>query len=194
MKINIFEGSRRIAMILAALAAVVTISLLVTNKPYVTANYMVSVPGQKPVWTEKSCQTDSSAMEFLDAETLSGKKVYVSLCLHSREFSSPDGGETRMFVPYMIDANGNMWGNEKYSPEVRAYAERLGKEFKFGPDDSRLADGKYSQQRYKEMGMGALMLIISLLLFWVGVYAIGWIVRGFAGIPRGQDFRPRDGQ
>lgn len=181
-------------MILAALAAVVTISLLLTSKPYVTANYMVSVPGQKPVWTEKSCQTDSSAMEFFDAETLSGKKVYVSLCLHSREFSSPSGDEKRMFVPYMIDDKGNMWGNEKHSPEVMAYAQRLAKEFTFGPDDSRLADGKYSEQRYKEMGMGALVLVISLLVFWAGVYAIGWIVRGFAGIPRGQDFRTHDGQ
>lgn len=35
-------------------------------------------------------------------------------------------------------------------------------------------------------------LVAGLAIFWMFVCAIGWIARGFAGIPNGMDYRPRE--
>ena len=48
-------------------------------------------------------------------------------------------------------------------------------------------DGQWWPQLLKDLGDKALWVISGLLFLWAFTWANGWIVRGFKGIPRGQD-------
>jgi hypothetical protein len=48
-------------------------------------------------------------------------------------------------------------------------------------------DGQWLPQLLKDLGQKVLGVISGLFFLWTFTWAIGWIVRGFKGIPRGQD-------
>ncbi len=48
-------------------------------------------------------------------------------------------------------------------------------------------DGQWLLQLLKDLGQKVLGVISGLLFLWAFTWVIGWIVRGFMGIPRGQD-------
>ena len=48
-------------------------------------------------------------------------------------------------------------------------------------------DGQWLPQLLKDLGQKVLWAISGLLFLWAFTWAIGWIVRGFMGVPRGQD-------
>ena len=48
-------------------------------------------------------------------------------------------------------------------------------------------DGQWWPQLLKDLGQKVLGIISGLLFLWAFTWVIGWIVRGFKGIPRGQD-------
>ena len=48
-------------------------------------------------------------------------------------------------------------------------------------------DGQWWPQLLKDLGQKVLRIISGLLFLWAFTWVIGWIVRGFMGIPRGQD-------
>lgn len=81
-----------------------------------------------------------------------------------------------------------------YHPEVKGYIDQRAAEFEITSPmlpaidkHLRLVEKEALLMHIKEM------LAISAYFiggFWLFSLVIGWIVRGFAGIPRGQDFRP----
>ena len=48
-------------------------------------------------------------------------------------------------------------------------------------------DGQWLPQLLKDLGQKVLGAISGLLFLWAFTWVIGWVVRGFMGIPRGQD-------
>ncbi len=42
-------------------------------------------------------------------------------------------------------------------------------------------------QKAQSVGLGFLQMLVTLAGFWIFVWTIGWIVRGFRGIPQGKD-------
>jgi hypothetical protein len=46
------------------------------------------------------------------------------------------------------------------------------------------------QKTWEHIGTGLLCLFGGVAFIWALTWAIGWIVRGFFGIPTGQDFKP----
>lgn len=46
------------------------------------------------------------------------------------------------------------------------------------------------KQAFSSYGEGALYATGGLVFLWVFSWAVGWIVRGFMGIPKGHDRRP----
>ncbi len=57
------------------------------------------------------------------------------------------------------------------------------------------SDGDYISrarwtQALKSAGMHLLGMLASLATFWAFTWAVGWIVRGFIGIPHGKDSKP----
>jgi len=55
MAINIFEGARRIALLIAGVATIGTVIGLVTNEPYMPIKYSIAYPTGSFVRMEDSC-------------------------------------------------------------------------------------------------------------------------------------------
>ncbi len=49
---------------------------------------------------------------------------------------------------------------------------------------------EWRQKRWEEIGISTLQLLGGVAFIWALTWAIGWIVRGFLGIPSSQDFKP----
>lgn len=67
-------------------------------------------------------------------------------------------------------------------------------DFQIPPADNDYIDSQVRWNMFKDAGTLLLQMLATLLGFWVFVWAVGWVVRGFMGIPRGQDTRTRTGQ
>ena len=185
MKFNIFEGARRIALLIAVVAVIGTLIALATYDPYVSVRYSVANPSAAFVRMQESCPSDSAG-HYLTAKTSTGGSVSVDLCLLAMSF----GKDSERLIPYKIDEQGMIWGAASYSSEVRDYERKLEGRFKLPASDEELLKKEISQ-RYRENWMSGLgYLIVGLAIFAGVVWTIGWIARGFLGIPRGMDRRP----
>ena len=185
MGINIFEGSRRIALLTAGTAAVGTIAAAFLHEPYVPVTYTITHPTGFFVRTEDSCPMDAGR-HYFSKNLTSGKSVSVNLCL----LAMPFGEDGRKLIPYKVDDKGMVWGAATYSTEVSAYERKLEERFQITPRDEE-AFAKEISRRYKENLVSSLGYLAAGLAIFTGVvWAMGWIVRGFFGIPRGMDRRP----
>jgi hypothetical protein len=150
-------------------------------------DYRVTRPDSPPVKTDERCPLDAGR-HFFTTKTPKGRSVSIDLCL----LTMPFGEDSRQLVPYKIDQAGMIWGAASYSSEVDAYERELETRFALSSSDAQWADGEISK-RYRDNWLQSLGgLAVGLGIFWVLVWAIGWIVRGFAGIPRGKDTRQSD--
>ena len=182
MKINIFSGARRLALVLAALAALLALGITAFNEPYVSLNYTVAAPNAPFVRTEEDCP-DKGAQHFITASAPQGKSVSVALCLLPTTF----GEDNAELIPYKIDSKGMIWGAEEYSSEVFAYEKELERRFRLSPSDLAAIESERSAKYWQQWRETLLYLAIGLAAFWLLVAAVGWIVRGFVGIPFGKD-------
>lgn len=185
MKINIFEGSRRIALLIAGLATVGTVIILFTYEPYMHIKYSIAQPNDPFVRVESPCPSDARSTYF-SAKTSTGKEVSVTLCIMAMSF----GKNGERLIPYKIDEQGMIWGAASYSSEVSAYEQTLEERFKIPLEDEEQIKKEISQLYRKNMMAGFVYLVAGLAIFAGLVWAIGWIMRGFLGIPHGMDKRP----
>jgi hypothetical protein len=186
VRVNIFEGARRIALLLAGLAAALTIIAVVMHKPYVSATYLIARPDGRFVRTSESCPPNV-ARHYFTAVTNNRREIPVTLCLSKMRFD--DGQE---LIPYKIDGEGMIWGAGEYSSEVFAYERDLERRFKFSADDEKEYERQVTKARWENALSATKYLLIGLAI-WAGlVSVVGWIVRGFLGIPNGKDRRPEE--
>lgn len=182
---NIFEGARRIAVLIAGVATAATLVGLFTYDPYVPARYSIAHPSGPFVRMEDPCPSDAGK-HYFTAKTSNGKEVFIDLCLLAMTF----GPKNDRLIPYRVDEKGMIWGAASYSSEVSDYERRLEARFKIPPRDEEALTNEISR-RYRENWLSGLgYLAVGLALFGGVVWAIGWITRGFLGIPRGMDQRP----
>ncbi len=73
--------------------------------------------------------------------------------------------------------------------ETAGSEEALENNFKIPVEDEKEIRKEFSEKYRKELLEGFGYLLAGLLLFGGVIWAIGWIVRGFLGIPRGMDKR-----
>ena len=179
---NVFEGARRIAYLTAAGWAVGTaIVVLYVDEPVVRTEYLISSPNISPIRADENSCGDDDRQEWDYRQTASGTKVRIIFCFKAQRF---DGG--KMYVPYRIDGKG-MWGNERYSSDVREYAERRLRDFSMPKADQQWANDQYWPLRLQQLYTASRWIIGGWLALWFFTSAVGWVVRGFAGIPTGQD-------
>lgn len=185
MAVNIFEGARRIALLIAGVTTIGTVIGLIAYDPYMPVTYSIDHPSSPFVRMEDSCPPDAGN-HYFEAETSAGKKVSVSLCL----LAMPFGKNSDRLIPYKVDEQGMIWGAPSYSREVSAYERELEKRFKIPLSDEDQIAKEISRRYRKNMAEGFGYLVAGLAVFGGVVWAIGWIMRGFLGIPRGMDKRP----
>jgi hypothetical protein len=185
MKFNIFEGARRIALLISVIVTVITLTALVVDDPYVSVQYSIAQPNGAFVKMQDSCPSDAS-LHYFSSKTSTGEDVSVHLCLLTMAF---DKNNVRL-IPYKIDEQGMIWGAASYSSEVSDYKKKVEARFKI-PADDEYSVKKEISQRYRENWISGLGYLFAGLAVFAGVvWAIGWITRGFLGIPHGMDKRP----
>ncbi|MHB1076399.1 hypothetical protein [Thiobacillus sp.] len=183
MRLNIFEGARRIAMLIGGVWAIGCISYAIFNEPYVVLSYEVSSLGAKPELVE-NCSPDS-ASEYI--AYVPGSDASIDLCFAA---SRADNG--MMLIPYAPAADGKVWMAEEYSTEVRNYTRSVRQSFQLDTVGIKAAGEKRSAARREQWADAAKALFLGLIAGWILVVAIGWIVRGFLGIAHGRDARPSE--
>ena len=182
MKINIFSGARRLALVLAALAALIALGVTAFHEPYVSLSYTVAAPNAPFIRTQEDCP-EKGATHFLTASASQGESVFVTLCLLPTTF----GEDNAELIPYKIDSKGMIWGAEEYSTEVFAYEKELERRLRLSPADLAAVESEKSVKYWQQLRETLLYLALGLAVFWLLITAIGWVVRGFVGIPFGKD-------
>lgn len=182
VKVNIFEGARRISLLIGALWIVGWCAHAIFSEPYTTLTYAVLSPGRQVVAEE--CPSNAST-KYLEREAPGGKTVTVQLCFFTIESVS---GET--LLPYAYTGDGKVWNGSLYSTEVQQYINSVASKFQLTPEGIEAFEAIQRKALLEQWGVAALFLFGGLVVGWAVVAAIGWIVRGFMGIPRGQDMRP----
>jgi hypothetical protein len=75
--------------------------------------------------------------------------------------------------------------------EVAAYKTRFTDAFELPPEDATWADEHRPATFYETLGVYFCFMLLGLVALWLFAWGTGWIVRGFMGIPRGQDKKIR---
>jgi hypothetical protein len=188
IRINVFEGARRVALLLAALWVIGVVVIGYADEPRVHLSYLVLSPHGTPKSNfdgTTSCSADDR-QEYKSLRTAKGTSLWVTICFKSLQF--PKG---EMLVPYKENRDGTMWGAGKYSREVSSYTESYASEFRLPAVDEGWADGRYWPERWEQAKISGAWLVGGVFALWLFTAVAGWIVRGFAGIPMGMDRRPR---
>lgn len=188
MAINIFEGARRIALLLGGGAAVITVLVAFNQNAYYHAQYSLAAPNAPFRKTDGGCQSEGRTIYF-DHKTSSGKEVSVSLCLEPMTFTNKNKDETEL-IPYKTDADGMTWGARPYSTEISTYETQVKKRFTMTATDEEVSIKEAAKQWRSQFAEAMGYLVAGLAIFGALVLAMGWIARGFLGIPRGMDKRP----
>jgi hypothetical protein len=183
MKFNIFEGARRIALLIGGVAVAGTLFALITYDPYVSVQYSIANPNGAFVRMQESCPSDAGR-HFFSTKTSMGESVSIDLCLLAM------GSNNERLIPFKVDEQGRIWGAAIYSSEVSDYERKLEGRFKLPAGDEEALKKEISQG-YRENWLSGLGYLVAGLSIFAGVaWAIGWIVRGFLGIPSGMDRHP----
>lgn len=168
-----------------ALVAIAGAAVTYDQRPVVSRKYSVGIDLENKIgFTPASkCAPTDHVDEFSFAPTV-GYYLHASMC-----FPTFTAGGKGPFVIFIKNHNGEVLGNEPYSPEVRAFKSRAEAEFKLlGFNDSEL-DRAGSAAKWLQWREGGMYTLLAVFGVWIAGCLVGWIVRGFLGIPRGKDSR-----
>jgi hypothetical protein len=182
---NIFEGARRVAILIAGFIVIGGAIAIYNIAPHVVINYKVLNFGIAPLKID-ACNELVDAKRYNSHVTPNGREFSIRTC-----FKSSRADDGRLLIPYAEAPNNMIYMNSEYSNEVRAYTEAVANAITPTADDFKEADAEYTRQVWTKRFEGLSWLIGGLLAYWLGVRIVGWIVRGFMGIPSGQDYRVR---
>jgi hypothetical protein len=184
---NVFEGARRIALLIGALWVMGCVVLIGASAPNLSLEYAVSAFGATPKLAA-DCDYSRDAMQYATRKLPStNETVSVTLCFKASK--SEDG---RMLVPYALRADGLVWMNGQYSSEVSHYTRAVADAFQIDADGIALAERQKTEQRSANIVQAIKFALVGLAIGWAMTFALGWIVRGFMGIPTGRDSKARD--
>jgi hypothetical protein len=182
VKVNMFEGARRIALVLGVLWVGGCIAYGILAEPQADLDYSINRLGAVPVRVER-CGADDGR-EYLSTDDGKGNSVSVTLCF--KAFPS-DKGER--LIPYAPAENGKWWMAGPYSSEVTRYMKERGESFALPPQGMEEARRLRWGKRLEQWKDAAVAAVSGLAVGWALVLVVGWVVRGFLGIARGQDAR-----
>lgn len=206
MDINWFEGGRRINALLMWIVGIVGAGYVVLSGSGTVYLFSAS-PDQPWHFAPKECEYPNEDRFMWKREFPQIGNKNLSLC-----FETVQGDVLYAEAPPPKDAppppitfdRGNLrppppnkwyWHGGTYSEEVRAYMDKREADFVLTPMiASHVRDGLWRLRwaRFKNRVEEAAPVVGAALLFlWLFCAVAGWIIRGFAGIQSGKDFRPR---
>lgn len=212
MAINMFEGARRIAKLIAGFGVLWYCGYVLLDSPHVPIWYSVGWPGDTPILVrERTCP--ESKMEYRSyVPTSGGKRVSLDFCFikqnasngrkmvfYTRDDTAPDLSKLSIAeleeLKEKLKSRSNSkderryLGNSDYSTEVTDYTKRTINAFVIPKADEDWIESQWWSARWKGIRDATLGLLGGLATLWAFTWATGWIVRGFMSIPRGSDSR-----
>lgn len=181
MAVNIFSGGRRIAAIVGGLYAVGCIAFAALAEPRASIYYRVIAVGN-PYLTDK-CKGDD-VTEWTSKETPKGDSVSVTIC-----FAKADADDGRRLVPYKEIEGNRVLLHESYSSEVSSYKKAIADRLQLSVEGAAAADKARLDARFENTKNAAMALGFGLAVWWAFVAGLGWVMRGFLGVPKGKDHR-----
>ena len=186
MAMNIFEGGRRITHVLAVVL-VLALGIWVlqtTPEPWSLITVEIARPGAAGKLVE-NCHS-GNGHHYRMKEPLPSGRYDLTLCFPS--ISTRNG---MPYVPIRLNPDGTYLTYPWISDEVSQYAKDVGEAYKVPPDILKIAEDKWRKSR-NEAWWGsaqafALGSAIGLAVLYGLAWVMGWVVRGFTGIHRGQD-------
>jgi hypothetical protein len=182
MKVNAFEGARRIAILFGIIWAVGCVALVGLATPYVSLTYETLGPNLPFTKTDAQCETRDRSEYLFNFAISESESITIKLCFRAQSFSND-----RWLIPYKLDDSSFVWGDGPYSNKVTNYAEQRKTSFALPLDDRKLAIEQLSEKRWENRWSAAKTIVIGWGVLAMLTWVIGWIVRGFLGIPRGKD-------
>lgn len=187
MRVNIFEGARRIAKLIAVFWVIaVGVYTATLPTPTIPLRFNVSSPNEAPAPTEDQCDL-YDRVQTRRFQARSGTIVSAEYCFRAQKNST--GGYV---IPFQANPDKTWRGASNTSNEVKVYAMVAASEFTLGYADEQRADAAVWQKLKDDVLKAAAAVVAGWLVLWATTKTIGWIVRGFAGIPAGEDHRPAD--
>ena len=196
MKINMFEGARRIALLVATLWSAGCVGYAVFNTPYASTAYSIdTIAGTKKLVSDCASIDGTERVQQTGAD---GRSIHISFCFPPvvmddgklRYLYRATGEEVGKQSFQFIGEKGEIYGMEdKYSSQVTGYQKAQSEVFAVTGEVVEAARASQRTALIEQWKVSLMILFGGLAFFWVFVAAAGWIVRGFAGIPRGKDAR-----
>ena len=186
-KMNWFEGARRITRLIQVLIGLGAAAYAFLSTPYVPLTFETTGPDRPWLVATESCRYGSDGEKDPPNEVGVGESSS-TLCFRAADF---DG---QMLIPYLMGEKDTWYGATTTSELGEGYMTR--RAGAFGPtqglrdEAQKYVNREWWKQWRKNVkdgvayGFGLIVLIAG--LSWV----IGWIVRGFFGVPTGKDHRP----
>jgi hypothetical protein len=201
MTINWFEGGRRIVSALAALIIIGSACYLFFGGGDNRVVVETSSPSERFQWTLKDCRYPDmnkewgGTVEFNAGDPRSvtacfraGKNGQIPYALGTRQTSIMKVRDKDVPISY----NELIYGS-RFSDEVDGYMAARMDRFKFTLEEQNAigdAQWKIGVMHFCERATDAFPWLVGLI---IGLSVIsgglGWMMRGFAGVPSGQDFR-----
>ncbi len=207
MTINVFEGARRIAKLVAGLWIVgVSAFTLFQSNPYITVTYTASSPNGPLVLSDPPCLYGDTVREDFTVKTKKGTEAHATACylppkLQHEETSRVEVRDITKLSDDELMALDRQARLRTTLPagfvldeeleelqELRLLALRKAiHSFVLSPADESQIESRWWRERWRQILEVALWLVAGLACLWGLTWTIGWIVRGFLGIPRGKD-------
>lgn len=183
MAINLFEGARRIMKLVIAIITLTGLYVTVDSKPEIKLVYEIPFVGMEALRLDgDDCKTYDDK-ETTYSVTQMGNQYELILCFKAHR---TDNG--KMAIPYEVDVVNKKWmGADEYDDKVIQYTRSIKNSFSVSAADEQFVNKQYWPKKLKAILIPLGITVLSVIVFWILCWIIGWIVRGFAGIPMGQD-------
>ena len=179
---NIFEGSRRISYLILAAILITGTVLSIKIVPYFEFYYTVTHPKEPAIKTDSSFCNYPNQSKYREHTSAKGHLYTVYICFIARDF-----GEGKMLIPYDVNEDGIRISGDPVLEST--YMDNKGLDFKDELEISNEVDDEYLKKWinlfFKNLGL----TILSCTGFYILTIIVGWVVRGFAGIPMGKDIK-----
>lgn len=208
MAINWFEGGRRISQLFMGIVVAGGIGYVLLGGSTNRVTFETFSPDSPWTYTTKPCSYPDYE-HYLDQQFYIGKgKQPVSLCYRTQDdkilYARAKEVVRPVFNPYPVGSpppvgsksmakEWTYYTDTPYSPAVESYRLERANSFKPSPAEWEKAEDEFWTIKWKrgwERFSEAVPFVAGgLFAIWLLTTILGWIIRGFAGIPAGQDFK-----
>jgi hypothetical protein len=183
MAFNLFEGARRIQLLLQVLWVLGCVVFVWNDTPSLSLKYETLHPAAPFHRTTGECGSEDASEFRYGYDLGDGKRASISLCFKAQPFPNNQAN----LVPYKVDENGMLWGGPSYSIEVESYTKSRLSQFTLSEAERQSAIEEWWKARLAGLWTAAGFAIGGWIVIALIGGTIGWVVRGFIGDPHNKD-------